>query len=693
MRLKGKIMLGGIFIVIFSMTISTLIISLIISRKNREGAIRNLQQAFVVIQDDINNRQREFVTQTVRIARRKQIGDVVKYFREKKLNPEMIILSENQNKHLALALYEEGLMRNLLQIAIYDGDGDLVACTVIKGKEAFIGFSRGLNKGPSFKMASIKIGETPSPNTWKPVKRIPGIESAVKKDDIPAEKVFEFSPVDNMMYMVSFAPVVASRYVTNGDEVNKVKIKAGFIRSSKVIDHSTVKRLSVLTGTDINLFVRNRLSTGMRSDYKVIGSHVFKRFTERAAGKYNGQGKPVIVDSHIGKEDFFEGILPFFSNGKYVGAISALYPKKLFHENTSHMIKTFSLVSLVCVLIVLPFTLLFAISVIRPIKKAIKVFEKIAGGDLAERIEVKSRDELGSLARSLNTTVNGLAKLIRKNQESAEELSSASIEIESSVSEQSAAASQQVSSIQEISSTVQEMASSSGQMAENAAVVVLASENTLTSVGEANGMVEDFARGMEEIKESARLTSKKILNLGEKSQAIGDILEIIKDVTNQTNLLALNASIEAAKAGEAGKGFSIVAVEIKKLAEDVAESTKEIKDIVSEIQGAVNSVVMAMEKEGKNIGEGARLALVAKGMLNEINEMAQDSTRAAQQIGEAIKQQDAATQEVSMSVQEMAEGINQSAVGNARIKESLTHLSEISNIINRAISQFKVKTD
>ena len=693
MRLKGKIMWGGIFIVIFSMTISTLIISMIIRRQNREGAIRNLQQAFVVIQDDINNRQTEFVTQAVRIATRKQIGDVVKYFREKKLEPEMILLSENQNRHLALALYEEGLMRNLLQIAIYDGDGDLLAFSVIKGKEAFIGYSLGLHKGPSFKMASIKIGESLSLEKWKPVERMPGIESSVKKDDIPAEGVFEFSPIDKMMHMVSFAPVMASKYVKNGDEINKVKIQAGFITSTKVIDHSIVKRLSVLTGTDINLFVRDHLSTGRRPDYKVIGSDVSRGFKDRAASKYNGQGKPVIVDSNIGKEDFFEGILPFYSDGKYVGAISALYQKKLFYENTSHMIKTFSLVSLVCVLIVLPFTLLFAISVIRPIKKAIKVFEKIAGGDLAERIEVKSRDELGSLARSLNTTVNGLAELIRKTQESAEELSSASLEIESSVSEQSATTSQQAASIQEISSTVQEMASSSGQMAENAGVVVLASENTLASVGEANGVVEDFARGMDEIKESAHLTSKRILNLGEKSQAIGDILEIIKDVTNQTNLLALNASIEAAKAGEAGKGFSIVAVEIKKLAEDVAESTKEIKDIVSESQGAVNSVVMAMEKEGKNIGEGARLALEAKGMLNEISEMTQDSTRAARQIGEAIKQQDVATQEVSRSVQEMAEGINQSAVGNARIKESLTHLSGISNILNMAISQFKVKTD
>ena len=314
-------------------------------------------------------------------------------------------------------------------------------------------------------------------------------------------------------------------------------------------------------------------------------------------------------------------------------------------------------------------------------------------GDLTKRLDVTSRDEIGELAMWFNKFVGKIQDMMLEIRTSGEILSDAATDIESSTTEQSAASSQQAASIQQISATAQEMTASSDQMAENVALVVDASRNTLATALEADKVMGDSATGMEEIKESARLTSKKILSLGEKSQSIGDVVEIIKDVTNQTNLLALNASIEASKAGEAGKGFSIVAGEIKKLAENVDEAAKEIKEIVSGIQGAVNKAVRAMEGEEKKITWGSQLAEETKRWLEDINRATKESASAAEQIGESISQQNVATQEMSGSIQEISQGVNEAAEENTRINQSLTHLAQVSQSLSRSIKQFKVSAN
>ncbi|MDY7032240.1 MAG: methyl-accepting chemotaxis protein [Thermodesulfobacteriota bacterium] len=336
-------------------------------------------------------------------------------------------------------------------------------------------------------------------------------------------------------------------------------------------------------------------------------------------------------------------------------------------------------------------SIIVARSILRPLNRAVLLSETIARGDLTKRIEIQSGDELGVLTNSLNRMVDELAGLVRNTKESGEELNNASLEIKSSAEEQSSAAAEQAVSVQEISATISEIALSSEHMAENMGLVVKASRNTLDTVSHANKIAQDSARGMEEIKEVSQSTSQNILSLGEKSQAIGDIIEIIKDVSRQTNLLALNAAIEATKAGDAGKGFSLVAEEIRRLAEGVAESTTEIREIVIEIQNAVNSSVIAIEDESKKIDKGNQLVQNSKDLLRDINSMAMESTRAAEQVSDAILQQDAGTRDVSKSIQEISGVVHQTAQESAKIKNSLANLSEISERLALAVDQFKLK--
>ncbi|MDY6879064.1 MAG: methyl-accepting chemotaxis protein [Thermodesulfobacteriota bacterium] len=689
-RLRGKILLGGISIVIFSLFISTLILSKIIADQNRGVALRYLEQGSMIIRDNIKNSQTEVLKNTVQVASRALIADNVKFFREIKSDTAVTEWTiETNNTDLAVAMYQIGVMEGLSRAMIYDMDGDLVAFFVVHDDKFYAGYSVGLSRGRSYKVVSVKKGEQFPVNAWKLVDRLPGIDDALK-NEIPTRPLVTFRADDVGIYMMSYAPVTASPYQNDIHVWNTEKTQVGFVTFAMAIEHSVIKRLSGLTGTSINLFARDKFVGGMRNDYKLMDRELADRLQNRP-DIHNGLGSLIVKEGELKGDDFMEGVLPFYSDGKWIGAISALYSKKRFHENTSYMVKVLFLVSLVCVLLVVPLTLFFSSSITKPIIKSVHVFKEVARGNVGKKIDVNSADELGWLSKSLNDMVSQLVKMIEKIKKSSLELKTTASEIGSSTAEQSATSSRQAASIEEISATAQEMAASSNQMAENVALVVEASRNTLATALDADKVMENSATGMEEIKESARLTSKKILSLGEKSQAIGDVVEIIKDVTNQTNLLALNASIEASKAGEAGKGFSIVAGEIKKLAENVAESAKEIKEIVSEIQGAVNNAVMAMEEEEKKITQGSQLAEEAKRMLEDINRATRESASAAEQIGESISQQNVATQEVSGAILHISQGFSKTAEENIRIDESLRHLNEISETLSRIIDQIKVE--
>ncbi|MDY7031870.1 MAG: methyl-accepting chemotaxis protein [Thermodesulfobacteriota bacterium] len=692
MKIRSKLVLTGIFIVIISMMISTLITSLIVNKQNRESALRNLEQGFVVIKDYMEHKKKTLLKQTIQIASTEGLGIKVNVFTESKLNPDMSSVIESQNRDVAKTLYQTTLMENLWRTAVYDIDGDIMAFAVISEDETLLGYPLRLPHSLTFKIKTIEKGEKSDQYNWTSVDRLTDIEM-VFRSPIPSDGTVEVVPIDDRMCMVSMAPIRSLEYIEKGQDIIETDKTVGFIVTTYVLDSEFIKNLSRLTNTEVNLFAGDRLCAVHNTDNRTLERTVADVFQRKSVSKSDSDGELLIKDSLLRGEFFLEGLMPLYSKGKWIGTISSLHSKEIFHKNTSRMIKTLLLVSLVCILLVLPLTLVLSNIITKPINRIVQIFHKVAGGDLTEGIKTRSKDELGMLAQSLNTMVNDLGKLVKNTKKSGEELKKASSEIESSASEQSASASEQAVTTQEISATIQEMAISSKQMAQNMTLVVDASKNTLNTVEKANEVTQESMTGMAEIKESSKLSYGKIQSLGERSQAIGDIVEIIKDVSNQTHLLALNAAIEATKAGEAGKGFSLVAEEIRKLAENVAESTKEIKAIVTEIQNAVDSSIVAIEDETKKIEKGNQLVQDSKDLLKDINRMATESTEAAEEVSEAIRQQDMGTQEVSRSVLEIAEGFNQNAEEHIKISKSLAHILEVSKVLNLAIDQFKVEKD
>lgn len=319
------------------------------------------------------------------------------------------------------------------------------------------------------------------------------------------------------------------------------------------------------------------------------------------------------------------------------------------------------------------------------LRKIAEEAQAVAEGDLSRAVQTD-----GELAAAFNQMIANLGSLVRKVREGGLMISGSSERILAASEEQASYSAEQAASVSETSATIEELATSSKQIANNADLVVRVAEQTLSSAQVGQQAVNDVMTGMEEIRVSTQASARGILALGEKSQTIGDILEIINDIADQTNLLALNAAIEAARAGEAGKGFSVVAVEVRKLAENVMQSTKEITGLITEIQSSTNVSVMATEEVTKKVETGVQLAQKTAESLAEILEMVEHTAESAKQIRISTQQQQTASEQVVQTIREIADVSKQSAASSQQTMSSASELAQLATELKQAIGQFKL---
>lgn len=259
-----------------------------------------------------------------------------------------------------------------------------------------------------------------------------------------------------------------------------------------------------------------------------------------------------------------------------------------------------------------------------------------------------------------------------------EDIHQRSAAIAGSIQQQAGQASRLSSSVVEISSTMEEFSSTASQIAQHSQGVVSRADKTLEDTKRGAAEVENLTFKINDISSNIEANLNEIIALGKKSKEINKIMEIINNIANQTKLIAFNAALEAASAGEAGKRFGVVAVEIRRLADSVVESTAEIEARITEIQDAVNRLVMSSEKSSQLIQEGQEYASHTVVMLIESVDGVEETADAARQISLSTQQQQVASSQVVLALKDIKEGVQVSTTAVQQATRTIGELNELS---------------
>lgn len=259
------------------------------------------------------------------------------------------------------------------------------------------------------------------------------------------------------------------------------------------------------------------------------------------------------------------------------------------------------------------------------------------------------------------------------------ELSASAAEMQRTSQQQASGATEQASAVSEVSTTTEELGSTARQIAQAAEHVTDAAQRTLEDLSDGQRAVDESIQGMERIRSRMQDISTRILGLGERSQQIGDIIDLIDDISDETHLLALNAAIEAAGAGEHGRRFAVVAAEVKSLANRTLAAAREVKGVIAEIRQATSSAVLAAEEGSKEVERGVELAHRAGQVMDNIVMVAERTAQSAAEISLATAQQQSASEQVVETMREVAEVARQSAIGARQMAESSAMLTAIAD--------------
>jgi methyl-accepting chemotaxis protein len=270
------------------------------------------------------------------------------------------------------------------------------------------------------------------------------------------------------------------------------------------------------------------------------------------------------------------------------------------------------------------------------------------------------------------------------------ELTAAAGEILASTSEQASTASEQAASVSQTVSTAEEVRQASQQSAERSDEVAGMAQDSLKEAEQGFQAVQDTLDGVKNIKEQVMAIAENILALSEQTQQIGDIIETVNDIADQSNLLALNAAIEAARAGEAGKGFSVVASEVRSLAEQSRQATAKVRDILGEIQKSANSAVMVTEEGTKRADTGVAQAEKAGNAINTINDNMEKVVLTIQQITAGSREQLAGMDQIAISMENINQATIQSEAGTRQLEEAARNLNVQAENLNEVIEQYSV---
>lgn len=348
---------------------------------------------------------------------------------------------------------------------------------------------------------------------------------------------------------------------------------------------------------------------------------------------------------------------------------------------SSNMYATSKIIMLTVITFTVILSILFGLYIARiisnPLKKLVSIVEKVAEGNLTETSDIRTKDEVGVLATSINTMIQKLRDIIQSILNASENLSASSEQVSASTEEIASASASQANAAQTINELFNELSEAIRAIAQNTEQAAELSNQTMQLAQEGEKVVVSSVEG-------STLVSEQMGRLEEDSNRIGEIINVIDDIADQTNLLALNAAIEAARAGDQGRGFAVVADEVRNLAERSGEATKQITDIIQRMQEVT-------VKSVKSVEDGVALTRQSGEAFENIIHMISETGQKVTEIAGASEQQAAQSEEVMSFIENISAATEEATASSEETAATSENLINLAEEMNASVAAFKLK--
>lgn len=349
-------------------------------------------------------------------------------------------------------------------------------------------------------------------------------------------------------------------------------------------------------------------------------------------------------------------------------------------------------ITIIAVIIGIVFAFVIRNLIAKPMQEVTAAVETIANGDLSQQFSTQRRDELGKLYNDVGRMSVTLNELISQTVTGVMSLSATSEQLEAISKHSQTMMQSQRDETDQVATAINEMSATVAEVARNAETAATAATNTDSMVNKGHSLVSTTVDEIGNLAEDLNLTSATMEALKQRSDNVGNVLEVIKAVAEQTNLLALNAAIEAARAGEAGRGFAVVADEVRGLASRTQDSAKEIEELIIQLQNgaqeSLDKIQVSREKSTQNADNARSLVT----LFNDIREQMGHVQDMNQQIATASEEQSHVAEEINHSIENVRQLADQTSEGSQESVVAVNTLKTLSTELNTLSARFKTKS-